>query len=70
MGRPVGGDDELGGLPLEGGALLEAETGSVEDEVWEPILYLPAKPSVATLFDGLIVQSDSDGLWQSPRGWG
>ena len=29
------------------------DTRGVEDEVWEPILYLPERPHVAAMLDGL-----------------
>ena len=45
---------------------IAMETADVEDELWEPILYLPSKPSVATLVDGLVVQPTPDGRWQAP----
>lgn len=44
-------------------------TESVEDEVWEPILYLPSNPNVATLVDGLIVTPTPRGEWAPPDSW-
>ena len=48
---------------------VDMVTDAVEDELWEPILYLPDRPSVAALFDGLIVTATPEGAWASPPGW-
>ena len=48
---------------------IDFDTSSVEDEIWEPILYLPRDPSVATLLDGLIVKPTAEGYWASPANW-
>lgn len=48
---------------------IDMSTASVEDELFEPILYLPTDPNIATLVDGLTVQPTAEGHWAAPSGW-
>ena len=48
---------------------IDLDTKDLEDEVWEPILYLPRAPSTAMLVDGLIVKPTADGQWEAPDDW-
>lgn len=48
---------------------IDMETASVEDELWEPILYLPNNPAVAAVLDGLIVRPTREGHWEPPSSW-
>ena len=41
----------------------------MEDEVWEPLLYLPTNPNVATLVHGLIAKPTPEGEWAPPPNW-
>ena len=36
----------------------------MEDELWEPILYLPRDPNVACLLDALDVVPSDEGRWE------
>lgn len=42
---------------------IELATKSVEDELWEPILYLPRDPNVACLVDALDVVPAAESKW-------
>ena len=59
-----------GYLPLEDESegvykawVVDLATKSVEDELWEPILYLPRDPNVACLLDGLDVVPTDEERW-------
>ena len=41
-------------------------TKTVEDEIYEPIIYLPTAPAIAALVDGLEVHLTSEGQWVAP----
>ena len=47
-------------------AYYDTDTSSVEDEVWEPVLYLPDNPSVNVLVDSLPFTLSADGEWVAP----
>ena len=48
---------------------IDVATGSVEDEEWEPILFLPRDPNIASMVDGLLVQLTPEGHWIAPKDW-
>ena len=49
--------------------LVELATKSVEDELWEPILYLPRDPNVACLLDALDVVPTDEWRWEKEAAW-
>ena len=49
--------------------LVELATKAVEDELWEPILYLPTDPNVACLLDALDVIPTDEEQWGEQAAW-
>ena len=51
--------------------VIDISTEAMEDELWEPILFLPTNPGVATVLDSLAVKPNKDsGEWEPPERWG
>ena len=49
-------------------AHYDTNTASVEDELWEPVLYLPSEPSVNALIDALPLALTPEGEWVASCG--